>query len=207
LRLIGSHQHDEISSSTLNRNHRISFIVVGFSVSQLNGSRMIRKVSCFVERHREISSAGTRLATAQNRKTAIRSSFFAKLWQHVPITIITTILVTVVWAYDHFSPFDFDIGPGEVVVQDIPSRPSKPLSETAPSDTRLAARHAPLFGFRRIQVAPNEVDYVAEDVTIRTFRPTSKARRVRSGNKQVNIGDDVTIRYFARHKPLIDPQR
>ena len=39
------------------------------------------------------------------------------------------------------------------------------------------------------------MDYVAEDVTVRRFGPNAGSRRL-LGVKQVNIGDDVTVRYF-----------
>jgi hypothetical protein len=56
-----------------------------------------------------------------------------------------------------------------------------------------------LSGFKRVRVRPQEVDYVAEDVTMRTFLPKTEPQRKErsSGGREVNIGDDVTIRYFA----------
>jgi len=56
---------------------------------------------------------------------------------------------------------------------------------------------APSPAFRRIQSGPNEVDYVAEDVTIRHFITRPTRRRARSVWKQVAIGKDVTVRYFS----------
>ena len=54
---------------------------------------------------------------------------------------------------------------------------------------------APRSAFRQVRVGPNEVDYVADDVTIRSFIPkTSPAAKGRY--KQVDIGKDVTVRYF-----------
>lgn len=50
-------------------------------------------------------------------------------------------------------------------------------------------------GFRRIQIGPHEVDYIAEDVTIRRFT-ISRAKRHRSIVREVHFGDDVTVRYF-----------
>lgn len=56
------------------------------------------------------------------------------------------------------------------------------------------ATTAKLSAFKRVWGRPNEVDYVAEDVTIRTFgiRPP-----MQDLPKEVRIGDDVTVRYFA----------
>lgn len=55
---------------------------------------------------------------------------------------------------------------------------------------------APNSAFRRLQVGPNEVDYIASDVTIRQFRPNSAQQPSRGGYKEVDRGTDVTIRYF-----------
>jgi hypothetical protein len=41
------------------------------------------------------------------------------------------------------------------------------------------------------------VDYVAEDVTVRIFTPRRKANSVQRGNNDVDVGDDVTVHYFA----------
>jgi hypothetical protein len=53
-------------------------------------------------------------------------------------------------------------------------------------------------GFRRVRVGPDEVDYIAEDVTIRKFEPVHPKPQVRSAGKEVSFGDDVTVRYFAK---------
>jgi hypothetical protein len=47
---------------------------------------------------------------------------------------------------------------------------------------------------RRLRIGPNEVDYIAEDVTIRYFtsRPTRPKTRINAN--EVNISDDVTVR-------------
>jgi hypothetical protein len=53
---------------------------------------------------------------------------------------------------------------------------------------------AKLSAFKRVRIRPNEVDYLAEDVTIRTF---STRPQIHDLEKEVRIGDDVTVRYFA----------
>jgi hypothetical protein len=52
-------------------------------------------------------------------------------------------------------------------------------------------------GFTRIRVTPNEVDYIAEDVTIRYFAHESAAQRMPPAYNEVNFGEDVTVHYFA----------
>jgi hypothetical protein len=56
---------------------------------------------------------------------------------------------------------------------------------------------AKISAFRRVRIGLNEVDYLAEDVTIRTFTAKAMSRRVRDFEKELRIGDDVTVRYFA----------
>lgn len=51
-------------------------------------------------------------------------------------------------------------------------------------------------GLRRVRVGKNEVDYIAEDVTVRYFTDTSPQRRTTRESGVKNIGDDVTVRYF-----------
>jgi len=96
------------------------------------------------------------------------------------------------------------------------------LSGSTPRDAQLQAPAKPLLGsdaikpisngskeatgsgpgFRRVRVGPNEVDYIAEDVTIRKFEPIHPQPQVRRTGKEVNFGDDVTVRYFAKSPAL-----
>jgi hypothetical protein len=48
--------------------------------------------------------------------------------------------------------------------------------------------------FKRVRIRPDEVDYIAQDVTIRTF---STAPRIHDLQNEARIGNDVTVRYFA----------
>jgi putative methionine-R-sulfoxide reductase with GAF domain len=50
--------------------------------------------------------------------------------------------------------------------------------------------------FTRIRVGTTEVDYSAEDVTIRRFATSAADPRARTVNRQFDIGDDVTVRIF-----------
>ena len=58
--------------------------------------------------------------------------------------------------------------------------------------------------FARVRVGPNEVDYIAEDVTIRHFTKPVRATHTPSAYEQFEIGDDVTVRIF-NHKPEVLP--
>ena len=63
---------------------------------------------------------------------------------------------------------------------------------------------APGPEFRRVQVSPNEVDYIAEDVTVRHFtRPNTRPQQ--HPYKEVHVGEDVTIRYFSSELAVRPP--
>ena len=74
-----------------------------------------------------------------------------------------------------------DLGP----VSDARARAVVPLQAGVPNSA-----------FKRLRVGKNEVDYVADDVTIREFRSAPSQADARASAKQVNIGKDVTVRYF-----------
>jgi len=96
------------------------------------------------------------------------------------------------------------------VLSPAPSVPSEQPVVSAslkPSSGRLARNPgAPSSAFKRVWVGQNEVDYIADDVTIRNFRsriPTPERQR---WNRQVNIGQDVTVRYFTA-PPALTPSQ
>jgi hypothetical protein len=51
--------------------------------------------------------------------------------------------------------------------------------------------------YKWIRVGQNEIDYIAEDVTIRYFDHEPASPGIGVGYKEVNFGEDVTVRYFA----------
>jgi GAF domain len=84
------------------------------------------------------------------------------------------------------------------------ARPAEPL----PADGEFAAKPSPAESvsesrhtsnaLKRVQIGKNEVDYVADDVTMRVFTPKPAAKRSRTpDNRTAQFGDDVTVRYFA----------
>lgn len=102
-----------------------------------------------------------------------------------------------------------------------PAAPRLVVSEGAASLTDgLTEAVAPSERFKRVQIGPDEVDYVSEDVTIRHFdirhfemRPAKT--KMLSDAKEVDFGEDVTVRYFdgtpglmsrpSDAKPVVDP--
>ena len=59
---------------------------------------------------------------------------------------------------------------------------------------RESVRRSPEF--KRVRISRNEVDYIAEDVTIRRFTTTCAEPRIQNAVKELKLGDDVTIRYL-----------
>ena len=55
-----------------------------------------------------------------------------------------------------------------------------------------------------MRIGPDEVDYIADDVTVRHFeiRP-AKPQILRSAQNEISFGDDVTVRYFANAPALV----
>jgi len=78
--------------------------------------------------------------------------------------------------------------------RDLPSKllSARMKEEQLGNGAKLTTANA--SAFKRVRIRPDEVDYIAEDVTIRTF---STIRRRHDLENEVRIGDDVTVRYFA----------
>jgi putative methionine-R-sulfoxide reductase with GAF domain len=74
---------------------------------------------------------------------------------------------------------------------------SKPQAQRSLHDV-----NAPNAGFTRVRVGKDEIDYVTDDVTVRHFHSVSPTAESHHGPKQVNIGRDVTVRYFTTPQSL-----
>jgi putative methionine-R-sulfoxide reductase with GAF domain len=85
---------------------------------------------------------------------------------------------------------------------DPPAQIPKPLAGKATAAVKHAAvlpkAAAPAKNaLRRVRVGSGEVEYIGDDVTVRTFTNRSPAKRTRvAAGRTANIGDDVTVRYF-----------
>jgi hypothetical protein len=135
-------------------------------------------------------------------------SFLANLCHRWPITTVSIGLVITVWIYDHLSasgaPGSETLRPN-VAAQYPPRTPLKPLPGTRTTTSRARDSKAALTAFKRVLVGENEVDYVADDVTIRLFTPRHTPAQVPHSVRQLDIGEDVTVRYFA-YKPDLTPR-
>jgi GAF domain len=148
--------------------------------------------------HVEVSPKGASVAAA-----AEKNVFLAEVWRKATAAAAVGALVFISGvAYVHHTASS-DTGtvlessnPGGPPVLPIVSKPLPTLPASTRSATHLAIGQG-LPGFTRKQIGPSEIDYVADDVTIRVFtqrRTVSAARRL---SRQVKYGKDVTVRYFA----------
>ncbi len=145
----------------------------------------------------------------QGCSDAARSAGIFVVWRRVPITTATIALVIAIWTYDYLSgssAADSATPRSNIAVEYV-----LPIPFTSPGSQALsewpgrAQAKAAVSAFRRIRVGQNEVDYVAEDVTIRLFTAKPTPARVPHLNRQRNIGGDVTVRYF-EYEPALVPQ-
>jgi hypothetical protein len=133
-----------------------------------------------------------------------RTSLGGLRWS-VPLAAIVAGLVVASWiTHDRrqASPFGAAPAQGANVAKDqMPIVPAKPLPSDSSAESQMmpvgtAYVPAPQSTFKRVRVGADEVDYVAEDVTIRRFMPKPAPARVIGRFKEVHFGKDVTVRYF-----------
>jgi hypothetical protein len=131
-----------------------------------------------------------------------------KLRWNVAAAGVVALLVVVSWiAYDHraASPVDGSAPQrSNATEQHVPARPSPASSRISKPQTAaggMEKRKVADSAFKRVRVGQNEVDYIAEDVTIRRFTTKPASPQRRAGERQVDFGEDVTVRYFASKPP------
>jgi hypothetical protein len=132
-----------------------------------------------------------------------------KLRWDVAAAVVGTALVVVSWvAYDHRAappPDASSLQRSNTVEQQVPAKLSPASNRTSTPRTAAGGTEgmeAAGSAFKLVRVGQNEVDYIAEDVTIRRFTPKPQHRpQMRVGEKRVDFGEDVTVRYFASKPP------
>jgi GAF domain len=166
---------------------------------------------------RELPALGQRVWAATMIKERVKSvPLHVRRW-NVAAAAVATALVIICWiAYsDHrlASPLGasalhksnhLDRQAAFVPVKPVPANSMfKPQTRPIAREGVKDARH----GFKRVKVGENEVDYIAQDVTIRYFTHELASQRVRVGDNQFDIGEDVTVRYFASKPSLVSATR
>ena len=131
----------------------------------------------------------------------------SKLRWNVAAAALAAVLVIAGWfAYRHRSASHMNASSQKSnAAQEAAAAKPSPVSDGAESLATSTAvttdAKPPGSGFRRVRVGQNEVDYIAEDVTIRHF--TNSARpQIAVGERRVNFGKDVTVRYFSSQPPV-----
>jgi len=81
--------------------------------------------------------------------------------------------------------------------------PSNRASKAQTAINEGEEAQCPSPAFKRIRGRPNEIDYIAEDVTIRRFTATTAY----GVGKEFHIGEDVTVRYFASKLAVLSQTR
>jgi hypothetical protein len=157
---------------------------------------------------------GRRAFPATTTKQRIRGSRPDKFRLSPVAALIAVLIVATRWiSYDlrPTSPVGASSSPqkSNAARQESMFAPAKrPLSLMAQAAATARAKpKVPSPAFRRVRVGPNEVDDIAEDVTIRHFMPALAPTRVQLGYKEVHIGADVTIRYFASNQAVVPRTR
>jgi hypothetical protein len=148
------------------------------------------------------------------------------MWRRVPITTATVALIIGFWLYNYVSVSSAatpstprpvlaaavvpPLATGWLSTQSLRETQTPETVNPAKQNRTRRTRHSPSrtpgqtknsrSAFRRKKVGEDEVDYVAQDVTIRLFMPgpTPKAMPAARLGRERHIGKDVTVRYFER---------
>jgi hypothetical protein len=153
---------------------------------------------------------GAAASVAGELPGAKRLSLHELRWNVIVRGMVTALVIAVCWIPDDDRPALPAGTPSllrsNVVQQPMPFVPAKSARSNRASKAQTAVGEAeeaksPTSPFKRVRGGPNEIDYIAADVTIRHFTTEPALPRVRSGYKEVNIGEDVTVRYLASTRP------
>ena len=137
-------------------------------------------------------------------------------WNVAATGVVPALVIAACWiAYDRRPALPagtLSLQRSNAVQQQIPFVPAKPAPSNRASRAQAAAGGAkeaksPSSAFKRVRVGPNEIDYIAEDVTMRHFTTHPALSRVQRGYKEAHIGDDVTVRYFASKPAVVSQKR
>jgi hypothetical protein len=130
-----------------------------------------------------------------------RPLFITMRWTLAPLLLVATLVIVNWIARRPRSPAENSMPAKSTVAEQVSPMAVKrsPMNGAPRWPTPAAATEGEQgllgSGFSRVWVSQNEIDYIAEDVTVRRFGPNAISRRLH-GYEQVNIGDDVTVRYF-----------
>jgi hypothetical protein len=146
----------------------------------------------------ELRKVARLIATAAEQWTQVARRFCANhVWESQTVTAAIVLTVALTIAHFHH-PVPTTLGltnPAPSAAEKAPDTPASMSNNLRRFDKGVRDEMAPSAAFRRVRIGSNEVDYVANDVTIRYFMKSQT--RPQSNVRFVNIGDDVTVRYFS----------
>jgi hypothetical protein len=142
-----------------------------------------------------------------------RAAGIPVVWRRVPITTVTVMLVIGFWLYDYVSVSSASTASTlrpSIALVNVPPTAIQPLPESKPTASLKEIRrprHAKTApsAFQRKRVGHNEVDYIANDVTIRLFTPGPTPTPVVHLGPQRHIANDVTVHYL-EPEPALAPK-
>src|SRR5215471_8160915 len=140
---------------------------------------------------------GVTIAGAKQWSEVARQLLANHTWEWQTISAAVVLAVALATAHFHHpTPTTFGSSISAASTDEkLPDTPVSANDHWKRFDHGVRDEMAPSAAFRRVRIGPNEVDYIANDVTIRYFM---ESRTTPQGNvKLVNIGDDVTVRYFS----------
>lgn len=130
-------------------------------------------------------------------------------WNVATAGLAAVLLIVAGLAYHHRSAAHTNTASAKSTAaqEQAAAKPSQASSTFSSPDIPAAATNskAPSARFRRVRVGLNEIDYIAEDVTIRHFASDAAGPQMLAGERRVNFGEDVTVHYFG-DKPQVTPQ-
>ena len=126
------------------------------------------------------------LRAATSMRQVLRSSSVNKLYGRLPTVPIVILLIAVCgWIAYHHNPLP---GSHSAMPGESPAEAQVPKSLTTKKQPKVhtgTGHDSSKSAFKRKRVGENEVDYVADDVTIRQFGPASPLKEHRTRNKPV----------------------
>jgi len=146
---------------------------------------------------RAIPTQGSPPTQAASTRWPLKRAFFRNLRWTFDVTVLVIILGLAGWISLHQHVAS--------TTERVPLTGTNPSGEHALKRSTNSLSNAPRrthqnnaarSRFTRIQVGPNEVDYVAEDVTIRQFTKPVPLSQPPLVNDEFDIGGDVTVHTY-----------
>jgi hypothetical protein len=168
-------------------------------------SKRLDRVLSFCTQHRYAPPMLTKVFAKLGHEcwNTVRATGVFAAWRRVPITTVTITLVIGFWLYDYVSvssaatasarrPSIAVESAAPVAVQPLAESQSVvAVNETPKKTHRTHHKKTSHSAFRRKSIGQDEVDYVANDVTIRLFTPDSAPAGVAHSTRQRHAGKDV----------------